>query len=105
MAKGRGHSRHYRSRRRYAVGFECESAVVRGNRIKEIDDEPPMTGHNDFMDRIKGVIVDYEAIAAGLEAGRDKVHRTSRSGEKEDISLKTTDHYKEVVARHEAKKK
>lgn len=64
-----------------------------------------MTGHNDFMDRIKGVIVDYEAIAAGLEAGRDKVHRTSRSGEKEDISLKTTDHYKEVVARHEAKKK
>lgn len=34
------------------------------------------------------VIVDYEAIAAGVETGRDKVHRTSLSGEKEDILLK-----------------
>jgi hypothetical protein len=47
-----------------------------------------MTGDNDFMDHLEEVIVDYEAIAAGLEAGHDKVHRTSRSGEKEDISLK-----------------
>ncbi len=64
------------------------------------------------MERLKGVIAEYEAIASALESGHDKIHRTSRYGEKEDISAQTADHYRrllshyrEVVAHHEAKKK
>jgi DNA invertase Pin-like site-specific DNA recombinase len=67
---------------------------------------------NDFMERLKRVIIEYTAIAEKLETGNDKVYRTSRFGGKEDVSLQTADHYrrlvshyKEIVARHEAKKK
>lgn len=64
------------------------------------------------MERIKNVIREYEEIAERLEAGTDHVYRKSRSGENEDISVQTADHYrrllthyKEVVARNEASKK
>jgi hypothetical protein len=66
--------------------------------------------HDKFMDRLRRVIVEHEARISRLESGEETIYRTSRSGEKEDISLRTADHYrrlvthfKEVVGRHDAK--
>ena len=66
--------------------------------------------HDRFMDRLRRVIIEHEARIARLESGEETIYRTSRSGEKEYISLRTADHYrrlvthfKEVVARHDAK--
>ncbi|MBZ9654844.1 hypothetical protein [Phyllobacterium lublinensis] len=63
------------------------------------------------MERLKRVIVEYEETIEKLEKGQEKVHRTSRFGEKEDISLQTADHYRrllshyaEIVARNETGK-
>lgn len=64
------------------------------------------------MERIKNVIREYEEIVERFEAGKDHVYRKSRSGENEDISVQTADHYrrllthyKEIVARNEATEK
>ncbi|UXN66407.1 hypothetical protein N8E89_25085 (plasmid) [Phyllobacterium sp. A18/5-2] len=61
------------------------------------------------MERIKNVIREYQEIAERLEAGKDRVYRKSRSGEDEDISVQTADHYRrllthytEIVERNEA---
>ncbi len=61
------------------------------------------------MERLKRVILEYEETIVRLESGQEKVHRTSRFGEKEDISIQTADHYRrllshymEIVARNEA---
>lgn len=66
---------------------------------------------DDFIERLKQVILDYEAAAARLEKGEKKISRTLRIGRQEDISLETARHYrrqiahyKEIVSRHEAKK-
>jgi hypothetical protein len=64
------------------------------------------------MERLRQVIVDYETVAERLETGKEAVFRISRSGEKQDSSAQTAghyrrlvSHYKEIVARHEARKK
>ncbi|MBZ9656599.1 hypothetical protein [Phyllobacterium lublinensis] len=61
------------------------------------------------MERLKRVISEYQVTIDRLETGQEKVYRTSRSGEKEDISLQTADHYRrllshyaEIVARNDA---
>ena len=61
------------------------------------------------MERLKRVILEYEETIERLKSGQEKVHRTGRFGEKEDISVQTADHYRrllshytEIVARNEA---
>jgi hypothetical protein len=71
-----------------------------------------VTDQNNFMERLRQVIVDYETVAERLETGKEAVFRISRSGEKQDSSARTAghyrrlvSHYKEIVARHEARRK
>ena len=52
------------------------------------------------MARLKRVILEYEETIARLETGQEKVHRTSRFGEKEDISTQTADHYRRLRAHY-----
>jgi hypothetical protein len=71
---------------------------------QEIDafrfDGARVTDQNNFMERLRQVIVDYETVAERLETGKDAVFRISRSGEKQDNSAQTAGHYLRLVSHY-----
>ncbi|MHC1549505.1 hypothetical protein [Phyllobacterium sp. K27] len=68
------------------------------------------TMHSEFIERLRKAVQEHEERIHRLESGEEKVFRSSRDGQKEDISMQTADHYRrlchhlrEVVSRHDLK--
>jgi hypothetical protein len=66
--------------------------------------------YSEFIDRLRLAVQEHEERILRLEEGIEKAFRRSRSGEKEDISLQTADHYRrlahhlrEIISRHDLK--
>lgn len=66
--------------------------------------------YNEFIERLRLAVQEHEERIVRLEEGVEKAFRKSRSGEREDISLQTADHYRrlahhlrEVISRHDLK--
>lgn len=66
--------------------------------------------HSEFVERLRQAVQEHEERIVRLESGEEKVFRSDRDGQKEDISLQTADHYRrlshhlrEVISRHDLK--
>ncbi|EJM98728.1 hypothetical protein [Phyllobacterium sp. YR531] len=66
--------------------------------------------HSEFVERLRQAVQEHEERIVRLENGDEKVFRSDRDGQKEDISLQTADHYRrlshhlrEVISRHDLK--
>ncbi len=66
--------------------------------------------YSEFVERLRKAVREHDERIARLESGKEKVYRSSRDGQKEDISLQTADHYRrlshhlrEIISRHDVK--
>lgn len=68
------------------------------------------TAYSEFIERLRQSVREHEERIIRLENSTEKAFRRSRTGDKEDISLQTADHYRrlvrhlrEVIYRHDLK--
>ncbi|MET3648979.1 hypothetical protein ABIC60_003632 [Phyllobacterium ifriqiyense] len=52
--------------------------------------------YSEFIERLRRSLQEHEERIIRLQSGVEKAFRKSRTGEKEDISLQTADHYRRL---------